>query len=134
MAIEFARDVLGYRDAEHAETSPEAERLVIEPLACSLVGQQELVRFEPGSRAAAVHDVPEAVESFYCNYGLNPAYGGLLERHGLRTTGRGPDGEARILELDGHPFLVGTLYLPQARSRPGAPHPLVAAFVAAARL
>jgi CTP synthase (UTP-ammonia lyase) len=38
----------------------------------------------------------------------------------------------RILELQGHPFFIGTLYVPQARSKSGDPHPLVTAFVAAA--
>lgn len=40
VVIEFARNVLGIRDAEHAETSPDASELVVVPLACSLVGQQ----------------------------------------------------------------------------------------------
>src|SRR5258708_2237402 len=50
--IEFARGVLGIRDAEHAETSPEAERLVISPLSCSLVGKTGTIRFAEGTRLA----------------------------------------------------------------------------------
>ncbi len=43
-----------------------------------------------------------------------------------------PDGEARIVELPGHDFCVATLFVPQMRSAPGRPHPLISAFVAAA--
>src|SRR5205814_317332 len=40
--------------------------------------------------------------------------------------------EARVIALPGHPFFIGTLFVPQARSTPERPHPLVTAFVAAA--
>lgn len=42
------------------------------------------------------------------------------------------DGEARILELPGHPFYVATLFVPQMSSSPERPHPLVVAFLQAA--
>lgn len=48
------------------------------------------------------------------------------------ATGRGADGEIRIVELRGHPFFVATLFLPQLTSRPGVPHPLVVAYLKAA--
>ena len=57
----------------------------------------------------------------------------LLEARGLGVSGLGEDGLVRVLELREHPFFFGTLYVPQARSRPGAPHPLVAALAEAAR-
>jgi CTP synthase (UTP-ammonia lyase) len=87
------------------------------------------VDFVPGSLLARVNDAPSATEPFFCNYGLAPEYELLLEEHGLRVSARGPEGEARALELAGHPFLLGTLYIPQMR--PG--HPVVTAFVEAAR-
>lgn len=34
-----------------------------------------------------------------------------------------------MIELSGHPFFIGTLFVPQTRSTPEAPHPLVTAFV-----
>jgi CTP synthase (UTP-ammonia lyase) len=129
--VEIARNVLGIEDADHAETSPEARRLAITPLACSLVGQSHPVRLLPGSRAAALYGAAEVVEEFWCNYGLNPDYRDALERSGLRTTGVGAEGEVRIAEWAGHPFFMGTLFLPQKRSAPGRPHPLLAGFAAA---
>jgi CTP synthase (UTP-ammonia lyase) len=105
---------------------------VITPLSCSLVGQEQEIELVPGTRAAELYDGRATRESFYCNYALAPEYEALLAERGLRITGRGPEGEARIVELDDHPFYVGTLFIPQMRSQRGSPHPLVAGFVAAA--
>jgi CTP synthase (UTP-ammonia lyase) len=52
---------------------------------------------------------------------------------GLHVTGTDQDAEARLVELAGHPFFMGTLYVPQASSAPGSPHPLLTAFLGAAR-
>jgi CTP synthase (UTP-ammonia lyase) len=51
----------------------------------------------------------------------------------LRVSGVDADGEARIVELDGHPFFVATLFCFQTRSRADEPHPLVAGLADAAR-
>jgi CTP synthase (UTP-ammonia lyase) len=104
---------------------------VITPLECSLVGQREAISTVPGSRAAKLYDGRSAVEDFYCNYGVNPAYRNALEAHGLSVSGLGPDGEIRIVELRDHPFFMATLFLPQARSSRAAPHPVLAGYVAA---
>lgn len=133
IVVEFTRNVLGIADADHAETNPTAPRLAITPLTCSLAGQSHPVRMIPGSRAAAIYGAASAVEPFYCNYGLNPDFRARLEARGLVVGGVGEDGLVRILELRDHPFFFGTLYVPQARSRPGAPHPLVASLAQAAR-
>lgn len=103
------------------------------PLACSLVGQEQWVTIVPGTRAAELYGAGRAVEAYYCNYGVNPDYLALLEAGGLRVSGLGDDGEVRIVELPGHPFFVGTLFLPQARSTPAEPHPLLAGYGRAAR-
>ena len=104
---------------------------MITQLACSLVGQQHPVRLLAGSRAAKLYGTSEAVEDFYCNYGVNPDYRGALEDAGLRVTGVGLEGEIRIIELPEHPFFVATLFLPQARSTAAAPHPLLAGYASA---
>ncbi len=84
-----------------------------------------------GSRAAALYDATEAVEDYFCNYGVNPAYHELLDVRGMRVTGVGDVGEVRIVEIPGHRFFLATLFLPQARSAPGKPHPLLAGFASA---
>jgi CTP synthase (UTP-ammonia lyase) len=106
--------------------------LVVTPLSCSLVGQEETVRILAGSRSASLYRATEATEGYWCNYGLSPTWEARLEERGLRVTARGSDGEVRIVELDEHPFFLATLFLPQLRSAPGAPHPLLRAFVDAA--
>ncbi len=130
--VEFARNVLGIEDADHAETAPGAPRLAIAPLACSLVGQSHPVTLVAGTRAAALYGATEAVEDFRCSYGLNPDYAQPLRDAGLVASGYGHDGAVRVVELPRHPFFLATLFLPQMRSTPDRPHPLLAGFAKAA--
>ena len=88
------------------------------------------VRLAADSLAARIYGRTVVEEEFACSYELNPEYQPLFEDCALHTVGRGDSGEARVVELAGHPFFVGTLFLPQMRT-PDA-HPLVRAFVASA--
>ena len=133
MLVEYARNVLGAQGAEHAETSPDAADLVVTSLSCSLWGQEQPVVLVPGTRAAGLYGVESAVEDYFCSYGLSPEYRPRMEQSGLRVSGVDEEGEPRIVELDGHPFFVATLFCFQTRSRPDEPHPLVAGFVDAMR-
>jgi len=133
LVIEYARNVLGFSDADHAETNPYGSRLFITPLSCSLKGKAMNVEVRQGTLAAAAYGALESTENYYCNFGINPAYTAELEAAGLRVTGMDTTGEVRIMEVDQHPFCMGTLFVPQARSEPGAPHPLIVAFCRAAR-
>jgi len=132
LVLEYARNVLGVSDADHAETNPYASRLFITPLSCSLKGRVMDVEVKCGSRANAAYGGTRSTENYYCNFGLNPEYRARLEDAGLKVTGVDADGEVRIMEVDDHPFCLGTLFVPQARSEPGKPHPLVMAFCRAA--
>ena len=85
----------------------------------------------PRTRAARLYGVFEATEPYYCSYGVNPDYRLQFEASGLRVSGVGSEGEIRIVELPEHPFFVATLFLPQARSMPASPHPLLIGFAAA---
>ena len=96
------------------------------------MGQEQPVTLVPGTRAAACYRVATVTEDYYCNYGVNPVYRRQLEAAGLRVSGVGADGEIRIVELPDHRFFVATLFIPQTRSAPGRPHPLLAAYAAAA--
>ncbi len=132
LILEYARTVLGLSDAAHAETDPYASCLFITPLSCSLVGKTMGVVLKPGSRAATAYGSTTSTENYYCNFGLNPEYRRSLEQSGLAITGEDEGGEARIAELPSHPFFMGTLFVPQARSTPGRPHPIVLEFCRAA--
>ncbi|HYZ22638.1 MAG TPA: CTP synthase [Rhodopila sp.] len=66
-------------------------------------------------------------------YEVNVNYKTCLEATGLRFSGMSPDGVLpEIIELPGHPWFVGVQYHPELKSKPFAPHPLFAGFIAAA--
>jgi CTP synthase (UTP-ammonia lyase) len=130
MLLEFGRNVLGLTDAQHAEYDPYASRLFVTPLTCEVAGRTMHVTLDPASRLYG--GATEVQEQYYCNFGLNPDYREQLDAAGLRITGVDADGDARVFELDDHPFYVATLFVPQMRSQTGRPHPVVSAFVSAA--
>lgn len=132
MIIEYARNVLGFHDAQHAEYDPYASNLFVTKLDCSLAGRDLELQFVPDSFVARCYGSTSATESYYCNFGVHPEHVGALRSGPLRIVGADNEGEIRVVELPNHPFFVGTLYVPQTRSTPGAPHPLVTAFVRAA--
>ena len=117
----------------HAETDPDALNPLIAPLTCSLVEQHGTIHVVSGSRLAAIYGRPGAVEGYHCRYGLNPMYADRLSDGPLRVSARDDTGDVRAVELDGHPFFFATLYQPERSAFEGSAHPLIAAFVAAAR-
>jgi CTP synthase (UTP-ammonia lyase) len=129
--IEYARNVLGWADAEHAETAPSTPRPVITALACALVEKTETIRFREGSIVAAAYGSMEATEGYHCSFGLNPAFLSAIVSGPLRVSAEGPTGEVRAVELDGHPFFVATLFQPERAALNGTTPPLVTAFVRA---
>ena len=131
MIIEYARNVLGIKHASHAEYDPYASNLFITQLDCSLTGREMELTFSSGSQVAEIYGETSAIERYYCDFGLNPDYVSRLKSGPLRITGSDNDGETRVIELPGHPFFVGTLFVPQARSTADQPHPLVTAFMKA---
>jgi CTP synthase (UTP-ammonia lyase) len=130
--LEFARNVLGFTDAAHAEYDPYASNLFITALTCSLVGQTMTVALQPGTRAATIYPAPTSAERYYCNFGLNPQHLGALLDAGLVVSGVDQDGEARIVEIPGLKYFLATLFVPQTSSTPEMPHPIVTTFIQAA--
>ncbi len=108
--IEYARNVLGLAQAEHAETNPDAALLLISRLACSLVEQNGQILLKEGSRIHRIYRQSEIHETYHCNFGLNPAYEGKLANGHLEFTGRDGAREPRVLELNDHPFFIATLF------------------------
>jgi CTP synthase (UTP-ammonia lyase) len=129
--LEYARNVLGFNDAGHAEYDPYASELFVSELTCSLLGQTMPVNLAPNSIARRCYGKNRVDENYYCNFGLNPIYRQTLEDGGLHITGVDDADEARVFELSGHPFYVATLFVPQARSTSQLPHPLVTALLSA---
>jgi CTP synthase (UTP-ammonia lyase) len=134
LLIEFARNVAGIAAADHAETNPNSDALVVAPLSCSLVEKTGSLRFMPDSLIAKAYGGTRATEGYHCNYGLNARFRDSLEQAGLRFTAFDDAGDVRAAELPSsvHPFFVGTLFQPERAALRGEPPPLVRAFVAAA--
>jgi CTP synthase len=87
----------------------------------------------PGSRAAQAYGVREVSERHRHRYELNTEYAEVLAEGGLVVTGASPDGLLpEVVEVSEHPWFVAVQFHPELKSRPLAPHPLFAAFVAAA--
>jgi CTP synthase (UTP-ammonia lyase) len=89
------------------------------------------IRLLSDSLAFRIYQKPEVEEQFNCSYELNPAYQGIIEAKGLRITGIGENGEARIVELAGRRFFLATAFQPQFTSEVGRPHPLILSYLIA---
>jgi CTP synthase len=93
-------------------------------------------RLAPGTLAREVYgDAPEVSERHRHRYEFNPEFRAQLEREGLVFSGVSADGRfVEMVELprDAHPWFLGCQFHPEYKSKPLAPQPLFASFVAAA--
>jgi CTP synthase len=140
--IEFSRSVCGLTEAHSAEW----ERDTSDPVICLMDSQRQVTdlggtqrlgaytaRLAPGSRSAEIYGSNEISERHRHRYEVNNAYRPQLEEAGMRISGTSPDGNlVEMIELPTHPWFVATQAHPELKSRPDAPHPLFASFVAAA--
>lgn len=143
MCIEFARNVLGYEDANSTEFETVSDHPVIDLMleqrtVTDMGGTMRLglypCKLEPGSVAAqAYHGQDQVQERHRHRFEFNNAYREVYTAHGMRFSGISPDQRlVEIAEVVDHPFMVGSQFHPEFLSRPNAPHPLFAAFIDAA--
>jgi CTP synthase len=86
-----------------------------------------------GSKIAGIYGQTEISERHRHRYEVNMAYREQLEEKGLIFAGLSPDGLLpETIEIDDHPWFIGVQFHPELKSRPFAPHPLFASFIAAA--
>ncbi|WP_312996159.1 CTP synthase [Leclercia sp.] len=130
--IEYARNVLGWQDAAHAETDTEG-RMVIAPLTCSLVEQSDTIELRANTLIAKAYGLEEIEEGYHCNYGVSPEFAQELEKGDMRVTGWDAQGEIRAVELVTHPFFIATLFQHERAALAGRPAPLVHALLRAAQ-
>ena len=142
MVIEFARHTLG-REANSTEFDLETPYPVID----LLPGQREIdgmggtmrlgdyrCDLEAGTLARGAYGERSVVERHRHRYEFNNDYREQLCGAGLTPSGLSPDGSlVEITELEGHPFMLGTQFHPEFKSRPNRPHPLFQAFVGRAK-
>jgi CTP synthase len=139
--VEFARHVLGYKDANSTEFAPDTSHPVI-----SLMEEQTAVvnkggtmrlgaypcKLREGSLIADCYMQPLIYERHRHRFEFNNKYRNAFESAGLRLTGLSPDEslvEAVELDRSLHPFFVGTQYHPEFKSKPLSPHPLFTGFI-----
>ncbi len=140
-AVEYARHVAGLADADSTECNPDASAKVIYKLR-DLLGVDELggtmrlgayaCELAPGSLAHRLYGVSLIHERHRHRYEFNCLYEKTLTDHGLRISGRSPDGKfVEIAELPAHPWYLAVQFHPEFKSKPTRPHPLFAGFVEA---
>jgi CTP synthase (UTP-ammonia lyase) len=129
--LEFARNVLKLKDAEHTEISQDTAFPLLNKMQCSLVEKSQEVIVVDGGEFRRYYGADSGDEMFHCSYGLNPKYEHLFEGTALRIAARAENGEVRAIELLGHPFFVGALFQPERNALAGSVHPLIRAFFAA---
>ncbi|WP_456466386.1 glutamine hydrolyzing CTP synthase [Methanopyrus sp.] len=130
--VEYARSEAGMEGAHSTEFNPDARHPVIDLLpeqrgveekgGTMRLGAEPVV-LEEGSLIRELYGKEVVLERHRHRYEVNPEYIHRLEEHGLRFTGRSPDGRMEVLELPDHPYFVGTQYHPEFKSRPGQPSP-----------
>ncbi len=130
--IEYARNQLGYSEADSSEDNPEARLAVISALACRLDDQGDAVNLAPGSRLEEIYQSRRVVETYHCGYGFNPDYLSLFVDSGLVFSGFDDRGAPRAFELPQARFFVGTAFQPERSALQNATHPLIIAFLMAA--
>lgn len=144
--IEFARDVLGFKDANSEEVNPKTKYPVIH----IMPGQKELIakkqyggtirlggwpcKIIAGTHLAAAYakfrKKGTVSERHRHRYEFNNEYREQYEKAGLRVAGTSPDGKiVEAVEITKHPFFIGTQFHPEYISRPLDPHPLFVEFV-----
>ncbi|HUZ93165.1 MAG TPA: CTP synthase [Candidatus Paceibacterota bacterium] len=144
---EFARNVLGLKDADTTEINPKTKHPVIDilPEQKKLVAQKDFGgTMRLGAYPAVLASKTIAQKAYGKNkiserhrhrYEVNPVYIERIEKKGLVFSGQSPDRRLmEIMELprEKHPFFLGTQFHPELKSRPLDPHPLFKEFIRAA--
>ena len=141
MCIEFGRHVLGNERANSTEFDPHTTDPIIDLMTdqrdiADMGGTMRLGSYpcvlQPGTCAAAAYGKPQVNERHRHRWEFNNAYREKLSEAGLVYSGLSPDGRlVEIAELRDHPWMLGSQFHPEFKSRPNRPHPLFRAFVQA---
>ena len=140
--VEFARDVLGLKNAMTTEVEANTPDPVIDLMADQKTttikgGTMRLGAYQceidEGSLAYRIYRKPLISERHRHRYELNNDYVTRLNEAGMRTSGRNPEtGLVEIVEIPEHPFFIGVQFHPEYKSTPENPQPIFVAFVKAA--
>lgn len=140
--IEFARNVLGLKDANSAEIDPETTNPVIDIMpeqrnvqemgGTMRLGQYPCV-LNPESKSYQLYGASMIYERHRHRYEVNNDYREEFANHGVIFAGTSPDNHiVEMMEIPSHPWFVACQFHPEFKSRPNRPHPLFRGFVSAA--
>jgi CTP synthase len=139
--IEFARNVLGLKEANSGEFNPKTPDEVISMMESQLKiqgmgGTMRLgaypCKVEKGSKAYQAYGQTLIHERHRHRYEFNNDYREDMKAKGMRLCGLSPDGKlVEMIEIPNHPWFVGVQFHPELKSRPLDPHPLFREFVKA---
>lgn len=139
MVIEFARNVLGYKDANSREMDEKTPHNVIDIMeeqknVTNMGGTMRLGQYEcvlrQGSRAINIYGQENIRERHRHRYELNNSYEKEFERNGLMCVGHNPESNlVEIIEIPGLKWYIGTQFHPEYQSTVLKPHPLFVDFV-----
>jgi len=142
-AIEFARNVLGLKDAHSTEMNPDTKEPVIDLMeeqkkVTSKGGTMRLGSYpceiREGSLASKIYGASSISERHRHRWEFNNKYLELFEKAGMIASGKNPGtGLVEIIELPNHPFFVGVQYHPELKSTVENPQPIFVHFVKAAK-
>jgi len=139
--IEFARNVLGHKNADSTEFDPETGYPIVYLMADNgdgiINGAMRLGAYpcltKEGSLIEMAYGKSEVTERHRHRYEFNIDYRDAFEKAGMNITGQSPDGKlAEAVEIPDNDFYVGVLYHPEFKSRPNRAHPLFREFTRAA--
>ena len=139
--IEYARNVLGLKDAHSAEMGevkdPVIDMMEDQKKVSDMGGTMRLGEYkcqlEKGSLAAKAYGKLNIKERHRHRYELNDKYKKRLESKGMAITGINPEtGLTEIVEIPTHPYFIGVQFHPELKSTVDTPHPLFISFVKAA--
>ena len=140
--VAFARNVLGYEDANSSELNPDtthpvihimSDQIGIEDIGGTLrLGSYPCV-LKDNSLAYKLYGKKEIEERHRHRYEVNNDYREVLEENGMSLCGLSPDSRiVEMVEIPSHPWFIATQAHPELKSRPNRPHPLFKGFVEAA--
>lgn len=140
--VEFARHVVGYRDADSMELNPNTTHPVIhimpDQIGVKDIGGTLRLGSYPcilnkDSKAFRLYGKEQIEERHRHRYEVNNDYREALEKNGMLLSGLSPDGRiVEMIEIPEHPWFIATQAHPELKSRPNRPHPLFRGFIEAA--
>jgi len=140
--IEFARDIVGLKEANTTEIDPNTKEPVIDLMEEQVElenkgGTMRLgaynCRILPDTRAMEVYGREMISERHRHRYEFNNKYLNDFQKHGMIASGINPDnGLVEIVEIPNHPWFIGVQFHPEYKSTVASPHPLFVGFVKAA--